>query len=600
MNNRLIAIIRSGLMTLFLSLLTALPAFSFAGSGMATEPSALDGELLILNVSVRQRNGDILQVPIFSEKYADLPLAVVDGEPIVLADVTRELAAMHSGREETGTPVAQKLDSLLDRLVAIKLIRLESYNIGFDRTPDVRKQLDNFALKAMVQGLLAREVAEVRVSEEEVDELYREMAVEVQLLTYSFKSEADAEALLAAVEKGSDFKEAGAAAVADGKAAGGGEGKFSRLNDLFPEIARAAYDMSTGEVSKIFKADQDFLVFQLLERRVYDDPAVRQEAASRLVQKRSREVQYEYLEALIDKHAKVDEEVEQALDFATILAANPGMRGSELFPKLSRDKRTLATVGSGADQVQISVAQIADKIKASMYHGLEREMEVELLVKEKEKALWNTLVAEAGRIEARREGIDQTPEFKSKMTRFEEEVLFDTFMSKAVVPGITIPEEEARAYYQEHRAEYTSPLMLKLKSLVFNDSGAAQDAVAKLQAGSDFNWVSANVENLADGDQPGILKFDGVLLAAGSLPDTLHHDLEGAQVGDVHFYAGEQGLYYALQVETAFPSVTKPYEDVRQEVGRIVYAQKINEALEEWVAKLKEAYETEIFLVRNN
>ena len=76
------------------------------------------------------------------------------------------------------------------------------------------------------------------------------------------------------------------------------------------------------------------------------------------------------------------------------------------------------------------------------------------------------------------------------------------------------------------------------------------------------------------------------------------HDLvEEARQGDLFLYSGPGNLYYVLMVEAAFEPKAKLYEDVRQEVGQIIYAQKINEALKEWIRKLKEVYETEIFIV---
>ena len=70
--------------------------------------------------------------------------------------------------------------------------------------------------------------------------------------------------------------------------------------------------------------------------------------------------------------------------------------------------------------------------------------------------------------------------------------------------------------------------------------------------------------------------------------------------GDVLFYAGPDKLYYTLVVETVFPPKAKPYEEARQDIGKIVYGQVIEEAFEEWVAKLKEAYETEVFIVEDS
>ena len=586
-----------------LILLAATSVFGFGGSAMpSTERAApeITAEMTALTIPVRQqKTGKILQVPLFSEKYAKLPVAMVDEEPITLKEFSLELASMHSNMESSDSPAGQNFNKMLERLITIKLVKQEALNIGFDRTPAVQSQVKNFALKLMIKQLLAQQVRDIQVPEREVDELYQQMAVEAKLLTYSFAEKADAEAVLVKHQEGGDFKKLADEAVASGKATGGEEPKFARLNDLFPAVAKAVLALEIGGVSEIFKAEKGHLLFRLEKLQVYDDPEVRLAAANRLMQRKSKQVQFEYLESLVEKYVVFDEEVEAALDFAKIATENPGIEGTELFSRLSNDRRPLATISDGQETSYLRVADIADKVKATMYHGLDREIDGENLNHEKETAIWNALVAGTGKLEAQAQKIDQTLEFKEKIGSFEEQVLFDTFMAKAVVPGIKVPEEDAKAYYYNHLEDYSSPLMLKMKSLVFTQKAAALDAFKKLQAGSDFKWVSGNSTDLADPDNKDILNLGGSILAASALPAELQKLVATARSGDVFLYNGPDQLFYTLVVESAFASKAKTYQDVRQEVGKIVYAQKINEALEEWVGKLKEAYETEIFIVQD-
>ena len=214
---------------------------------------------------------------------------------------------------------------------------------------------------------------------------------------------------------------------------------------------------------------------------------------------------------------------------------------------------------------------------------------------QKELALHNRTIAAAGQMEAKRLGIDKSEEYLDKLAKFEERLLFDMFIAKAVVPGIRVPEAEAQTYYQDNIGDYSSPLMLKMASLVFTEKGSAEKALGRLRAGSDLKWVSANSENLA-GDYTDVLQLGGGL--TWHVPDDLQEIVAQARQGNTFLYQGPQDYYYVLQVEKAFPPVAQPYEEVRQEVGKIIYSRKINEALQSWVKKLKEAYETEVFIVQ--
>ncbi len=90
-----------------------------------------------MTIKVRQeKTGDILEVPLFSKEYADLPVALVNDEPIPLKAFVEELSSMHSGMGAAESPHSQNFSNLLNRLIAIKLIKQEALNIGFDRTPE--------------------------------------------------------------------------------------------------------------------------------------------------------------------------------------------------------------------------------------------------------------------------------------------------------------------------------------------------------------------------------------------------------------------------------------------------------------------------------
>lgn len=597
----MLKVLRHLVLGLFLVSFAVAPVFGFGGGSMSTAESgtpAVTGKMKALSVLVRQAGTDeLLEVPLFSEKYSQLPLATVDEEPITLKEFSIELASMHGSMTGSDSPGSQSLTKLLDRLITIKLIKQEALNIGFDRTPAVQKKIEKFYLTTLIKQLLAEQITDITMTDADTEELYQQMAIEAKLLTYLFPEQADAEAVLAGSKAGGDFKALAEELRANKKAEKAEDPEYVRLTELLPAIANAVYSMEKGAVSEIFKKGEGHLLFQLEDKRVYEDPEVRLAAASQLIQQKSKKMQMEYLESLFDKYAVFDEEAEATLDFVKIAEENPSAKGTEVFSRLNDDKRPLVTISDGRETVVITVADMAEKIQSTLYHGMDKAINGPTLNKSKETTIWNSVVAVVGRMEAQAQGIDQFESFIDQVESFKTQVLFDTFVAKAVVPGIAVPEDEAKTYYFNHLEEYASPLMLKMKSLPFADDASARDALKKLQDGSDFKWVSSNMTGLADAENKDILNLGGTLLSVNALPGELQPKVSGARQGDVIYYAGPNELSYVLVVETAFPPKAKAYEEVRQEIGKIIYAQKIDEALKGWVVKLKEAYETKVFLV---
>ncbi|RLB68351.1 MAG: hypothetical protein DRH08_01200 [Deltaproteobacteria bacterium] len=585
-------------------MVSIIPAFGAGGADSATAEqveAVISGDMKELTIPVRKKGTmEILQIPLFDEKYAQTPVAMVDEEPITMKEFMVQIATMHNAMGGSGTPASKSFTRILDRLITIKLVKQEALNIGFDRTPAVQKQVEEFALKTLIKQLLARQVQNLQPDEETVEELYKQMALEVKTLIYRFHEQVDAEALLAELQSGDDFKTLADKMVASGKAEGGGETEYQKLNELFPNVAKAVFNMEPGEVSEVFKAEKGFLIFKLEDRRVYEDLEARLAAWNRALQQKTSKIQRDYLNDLIDKYAVFDDEAMALVDFEKIAVKEPDVTRSEVIARLQKDQRSLVTITNGNRTVLITVSDVAVALKAEMYHGVDTKINANQMNSQKIDFIKDELTAVTGRMEAKAQKIHLSAAYLEKVEKFEERVLFDTFVAKAVLPGLVVKEEDVRSYYYNHLEDYASPLMLKMKSLAFTDKESAQDALKKLQAGSDFKWVSANVTGLADAENINILNLGGSLLSVTALPDDLQHEVTGARQGDMFLYAGPDNLYYTLVVEAAFPPEAKTYEEVRQEIGKIVYGEVVNKALEEWVVKLKEVYETEIFLVKND
>ncbi len=581
------------------------PTFGFGGGSITataeTAETLVAEKMKALTIPVRKKGTEeVLQVPLFSESNAQLPVATVDGEPITLREFALELATMHSDMTDSEVPQSQSLTRMLDRLIAIKLVKLEALSIGFERMPAIQKQIENFALKTLIQQLLARQIENLQPDAELVDELYRQMALEVKTLTYRFQEKVDAELLLEGLQSGEDFKTLAAKMLADGKAEGGEDGEYLRLNELFPSVAKAVFDMEIGTVSEIFQAEKGFLVFRLEDRRIYEDQPTRLAAQNMALQQKSQTIQMDYLRELSDRYASFDDEVMATVDFEQILAKEPDASRTAVLVRLQNDQRPVVTISNGNATATITVAEVAGALKSAMYHGVDSTINANKMNSQKVSFIKDKLTAITGKMEAEQQKIHLTAAYLETVAKFTEQVLFDTFMAKAVLPGLVVPEKDVRTYYYNNLEEYSSPLMLKMKSLVFTDPQNAEDATQKLRDGSDFKWVSANATGLADPENKDILGLGGSLLSETALPHDLAHQVAGAQQGDIFLYAGLDNLYYTLVVESAFPPKAKTYEEVRQEVGKIIYGQMVNKALEDWVGKLKQAYETEVFIVQND
>lgn len=539
-----------------------------------------------------------MDVPLFSELFTDVPVATIDGGAITIAEFSRDLQAVHNeaSGDHAHSGMSNNIDKLIKRLITVRLVEREARNIGFDQIPSFQKQLEKHAQKTLLYGLLNRHTAKEVLDEAEVNKFYRQVSLEAKLESYRFSSEAKAKALLDEVAEGEDFDQLISAAVKDGTAVGSEEQGYTRLKDLLVNIATAANTIDIGEVSEVFRQADGFVLFKLADRRFVEDPQALQFARNSIWEAQRANAGTEYINQLIEQYTVIDEDVQADLDFAAIKQANPDIQLSAVLEPLLKDQRILAQIPDSEFE-PVTVSEVANRIKDAFFHGTDIPLKPAEVDETKDEIIQDILFRMAGTLEAKKQGLDQQPGYLRQIEAFERSTLFDIFMQKVLTPEIRYGEDKVQAYYTEHLDEYKTPAMLKLKSLPFYQLKDAEDAADKLRKGSDFKWVSANSEGLVDIQDADLLQFDKNILSVTALPQNLQQSATAAERGDTLVHAEPNNFYYVLYFENVYPSEAKPYEQVRDEILKIVYRQEVDATLDLWVAKLREAYPTQIYLV---
>jgi parvulin-like peptidyl-prolyl isomerase len=572
---------------------------SFPQFGTATTP---EDEAADAKATAAVEPGDELlltiEAPLLSPLFADTPVAVVDEEPITFRDLTRRIASIHAGREDQATTATKDYVKLLERVITTKLIVQEARNIGLDELPEVQSQIDQVSTQLLAASLMSPQLETVEADQAEVDELYKKMSREFLLTALRFKREEDALVFQGEYDETGDFIGLATRFVEAGRAEGdvGGQ-EYVKLKDLLPQIAKAVFEMDADSLSPIFTVDGGFLLFYLDDMRFYEDAEVREEARQTILKPLKKEKADEYVDWLIAEYATVDRDLLDQVDFEKETTGYLWAREEKPvdYQKLLDDDRVLATI-RGDSPSAVTVGDLAGEVQRRRFHGVEEAAKKGLLNKEKWRVLRDILFRRTLRIEAIRQGKDQSEEYLDAIDEFTNSLLFDTFVKKVVSPDVKISDEEARGYYAEHLDDFSSPTMYRMNGLAFYTVRDAESALMKLRRGADFTWVSANSPGQIDKEAEETLEFDGLLLSATALPGELRKATEGARPGDSLLYSSTESHHYVITIERVFPAQPRPYEDVRQSIAGMLAEEKVRALIDDWSEKLEEAYETRIFV----
>jgi hypothetical protein len=352
-----------------------------------------------------------------------------------------------------------------------------------------------------------------------------------------------------------------------------------------PGYAQMITKMKIGAVGSPILVIPNYIVFKLEELRLPEDPAKREEARTLALGRAQNRVLEKRRAELFKKFMKQNTKLIKSLDFE---AKKPG------FSKMLGDKRVIVAVKG---DTPITVADLAAALRSRLTHGIERAIQ-ERKVNAMKLPVLNTLMSRVViKKEALEEGLDKTPLYKGRIAANEEMTLFGAFVEKVLKPEVKISKEDFKAYYDAHvnSEEYGYPEMVKIKSIVFKKKEAAQKSIEKLRQGMDLKWLTENAEDQVGQGGEGVLNFGDQLVTTKSLPEGAQKALAGAKSDEYRLYEAPEGNFYILYVEKLIPKRHQTLEEAMEQVGPAVYNKKLDEVMQGWVKKLREAADVKVY-----
>ncbi len=180
----------------------------------------------------------------------------------------------------------------------------------------------------------------------------------------------------------------------------------------------------------------------------------------------------------------------------------------------------------------------------------------------------------------------------------EKQMLVSRVTQTEVVAKVTITEDEAKAYYDSHQKDFSTPASLTLREILVevptSDRGvnAAQDEAAKetarglrsrLLAGEPFARLAGEVSDSgskANGGLIGPISYDELAPALQTL-------LDGMKVGDISEPIRTTRGYQLLKLEERAAVSVKTFEEARNDIGDKVGEAKMGAERAKYVDKLR-------------
>ncbi|HEX7624003.1 MAG TPA: peptidyl-prolyl cis-trans isomerase, partial [Anaeromyxobacteraceae bacterium] len=428
----------------------------------------------------------LVRVPLFSASSEECPVASVAGDIIVLRDLAQALEVEHLARSPR-TPVPAKQPTMdftpaLERLIATRLIVLEARDMRLDADPEFGRAIEDFKAsrqRAMIQRIAAKDV---KPDAAEVERLYRGAVREWKVKSVLFEKEDAAKAFEAALRAGQGFDALVKKLVAEKKATGGGPAEFVSRKHALPEVVEELEKAKRGVPTGLVKVSSGWVVLRVEGTRYpANDEAARAAARAASVARVEREAVRNFYLALVKRYATVDGALLKQVDFEA--------KGEKGFEALLKDGRPLAKIRGDKP---LTVGDLTLEVSMKFFHGIEAPIRDHRVNREKDPAFERLLGSRLFSKEAAARHLDTQPEYRRDVEEYERALAFNTLIEKVIAPDVKVTEEEATRYYEQRKADYTAPEMLKLDGAAFATGREAQEALDKLKAGTDFAWLRSS------------------------------------------------------------------------------------------------------------
>ncbi len=511
-------------------------------------------------------------------------VASVQGESITLAEFDRQLADMRRDRPPGASADRSGERALLDRMIDLVLIAQEAKRMELDKLPEIRTVVDSGSHVILREELVERVVQDVKADPETVEKIYRASVREWKISAALFGKQEDAGRMAAELSAGKSFTELAKVYLEQGRAAKVEEGVFLRRETMDPQVAQAVSGMAVGSTSPVISTGSGPVILALEDIRYPDNPAEKARAEQIVLTDRRKAAVTSFDAALKKKYVKANRALLASIDYDS---ETPGIEA------LLKDRRVLAEIRG---EQPVTVGELTEALKFQFFHGTKMAAERKKLNAKKEQILDGILHRKVFRKEALRLGLDKTDSYKGKVKELETSTLFGAFLRKVIAPGIQLKEDEVKAYYAEHRGEYTTPEMMRIRGLVFADRASAETALDSLKKGADFQWVASQADGQVDPNAAGVMSFDGRPIMSSELPGGVQKALAGTRAGDVRLYASPETYVYVLATQDVIAAQPQPYDEIRGEMAEKVVGMKVQEAVKEYTKKLRSLSDVRVYL----
>ena len=540
-------------------------------------PFALHGARTLRSTMALLGLNCLLLVPAVLAKTGgegEAALAIVNGEPVTVEMLTRNLGRTHESAAGTSPTSAIDSERLLFKPINDVLLAQEARALEMDLEPSIVEQIREYKVGGALKLLERDEIlALADASEEEIKELFQRQYARVTFHVVTAYEKEGAQELRADLEGGADVATLAEERSVDPYRARGGLVDHIARFDLARNIAEVLFSLKPGEIGGPVPTDLGWSVVRVESFEEADLarlPELESTLRGLVYQRKAGEARVAFIESLKAKYP-----VQVSALVVDGIVPKPAPDG-RLQPDVPDPEAIVAEVGTtstfSADDYGKALSERWKRVRNVDAANASAPMVLESLIQEE---LFLT--------EALARDYTEHPAVVRGATAYETELLALAYLDGVLAPTIVVTEEAIEAYFDNNKEKYHRPPRVRLGQITVESHQEAERIAEMLRAGSDLKWLARehSIDRLAEegGDRGWYVPQLGV--------PGRDHDLLTAETGTVLDPIGVPGNWVVTRVEDRAEQGIYPLNQISGNVRQAVFDQEFLAALDQLIETLR-------------
>ncbi len=186
-------------------------------------------------------------------------------------------------------------------------------------------------------------------------------------------------------------------------------------------------------------------------------------------------------------------------------------------------------------------------------------------------------------------GIKEDAEMKRRIQEFKNELILNRYLEKKL-GNIKVTDAEAKAYYEKHKDEFTTPKEVRARHILVKTQEQAEKIYQELKKGADFAQLAKKYSmDKASAQKGGELGF----FTKGDMVKPFSDAAFALKPGEISKPVKTPFGYHIIQVEEVKPPRQKSFKEVKEEIKKQLLQEKQQAAFDKLVAQVKKHWKVE-------